>query len=143
MSVELIQDRLTRLRNRKLSDEEIVEESIELAKELVRAARQGMTIGERREAGRLRKLVRDPIGKLFAVSMADRIFRSGSARKKASQFRHLLHQFGMPDYAGMTDRWMLRAGRIASIFVPWIVMSAVLNKMRSQSRRVVLRERRT
>ncbi|MEM0898238.1 MAG: bifunctional proline dehydrogenase/L-glutamate gamma-semialdehyde dehydrogenase [Verrucomicrobiota bacterium] len=53
----------------------------------------------------------------------------------------MLRQFGIPEYAGFGDRWMLRAGRLASWIAPGMVMPAVLRKMRSQSRRVVLRER--
>ena len=80
----------------------------------------------------------DADGKAFTLEMVDRVFRSGERREQARRLRELLEKFGIPSYLTLAERWMLRAGSLASRLAPGLVMPLISAQLRRDSAHVIL-----
>ncbi len=116
----------------------ISQKAIELAEQLLTTALAGQTGAERKDAAQLARMMKDESGKEFTFSMVDEVFRSHKPSLVARRWRHLLKQYGVPQYFSFVDRTLMRLGATASYFLPGLVMKAVSEKMRADSARVIL-----
>lgn len=114
---------------------DLVDQSCELAAELLTAKRTAI---EKREAAKMSRLLADPSGKELTFHLADEVFRSPTARQQAATFRRLVAQYGTPDYLRPHQRALMLLGSVASRFFPGIVMPAVTAQIRRDSQRVIL-----
>ena len=114
---------------------DLVDQSCELAAELLTAKRTAI---EKREAAKMSRLLADPSGKELTFHLADEVFRSPTAKQQAATFRRLVAQYGTPDYLRPHQRALMMLGSFASRFFPGIVMPAVTAQIRRDSQRVIL-----
>lgn len=112
--------------------------AVALAEELLRSALRLETRDERRRAGFMAGLVGDAAGKQFTVRLADEVFRSGSPRRQASLFTATLDRYGLPRWLPPVPRAMLGAAGLAAPVLPGVVMPAVRNRLRQDTRHVIL-----
>ncbi len=118
--------------------ESLAPEAIALASDLLRKANRGLTWQERRQAGMMARLMRDPAGKSFTLATTDQVFRSRRPARAASQFREILRELGIPKYLPWRQRLALRVAAAASHIAPRLVMAAISRQIRSESSRVIL-----
>jgi len=119
-------------------DERLAREAAELAGRILETALREQKAGERYHGWKLNRMLGDPNGKAFVISLADQIFRPQTPERAASQFRHLMARFGAPAYLPLHERAGLLGAAAASRVAPELVMSAVAGKMRAETRKVVL-----
>ena len=96
------------------------------------------TWSEKRQGTKLARMMDDAPGKAFTLAIADQVFRPPSASRSASQFRHLVSGYGVPEYLPLPERAAMLVGAIASAFFPGLVMPAVTGAMRNESSSVIL-----
>jgi len=116
----------------------IAEQAVTLAGQLLRAALAQQSPAERSRARQIAGLIADPSAKALSIAMTDRIFRAADSRRAAKGWRDTLSMFGVPHGFSRIDRAMLRAGALASRFLPEVVMAAVRQRLRHDSRGVIL-----
>ncbi len=138
MKLDTICSRLERAAIEGWDDALLAEESVSLAEEILIGSKRGQRLRERLEAWKMNRMLGDPAGKLFALEMADQVFRPRDAWRAASQFRYLLESRGAPEYLPLHERIALALASAGSRLAPEVVMSAVTAKMRQESRKVVL-----
>lgn len=119
-------------------DREVASATAALAEDLLRAALAQRTATEGAQARRMAGLISDPAAKALSMAMTDRIIRSSDAVRAARGWRAVLSCFGVPQGFGWIDRSMLRVGALASRILPSVVMTAVQQRLRADSRGVIL-----
>jgi len=130
--------RLNRARALGLTDEELAQEAVELARELLEAASRGQRFSERIQSHQLASMMDDGPGKAFTFAMADQVFRPPSSTRQARRFRDLLEDYGAPVYLPTPARVAMKAGELASGVVPDLVMPQVAGQLRRESASVIL-----
>ncbi len=138
MSLQNAKERLEEARGKKWSDPELAEAAVALAAELLGVARRRMSVAERRQAGKMARLVEDPDGKRFSMLLADRLFRSAVPRRSAEQMRHVLRTCGMPRFLRLWEKGALWFAKVGSLLAPEIVMPCVTGRMKAESAAVIL-----
>ncbi|WP_088253938.1 bifunctional proline dehydrogenase/L-glutamate gamma-semialdehyde dehydrogenase [Fimbriiglobus ruber] len=108
------------------------------AEHLLERALADQTAAERKESGRLARLMEDPPGKAFTLAMVDEVFRSHVPAVQARRLRHILADYGAPQYLSPIDRGLMRTGALGSVVVPSVVMPLVEGRLRQDSARVIL-----
>ena len=116
----------------------LAESAVKLAAELLRSSRETESWAEKRQGNQLARMMDDASGKAFTIAMADQVFRPPSAERSASQFRHLVDSYGVPEYLGFPERTAMTVGSIASGIFPRLVMPAITTAMRRESSSVIL-----
>lgn len=119
-------------------DFDVCDRAVQTAQRLLLAALEQQAPSERAEAMKLGRLMNDPAGKALTFAMVDEVFRSHDPAVAARRFRELIKRFGVPSYMPLMDRMLMRAGVIASRFVPKLVIPAIAKRMRADSSRVIL-----
>ncbi len=138
MSADPVRQRLDRLRGKALVPEALGEEAVELAAELLRAARRRFGPLERWRARKLSRMMDDPRGKVMTLGMADQVFRSHAAGREAKAMRRLIDDHGVPEYLPWWERAAMATGAAVSYVAPGLVMPLVSAMMRAQSRQVIV-----
>jgi RHH-type proline utilization regulon transcriptional repressor/proline dehydrogenase/delta 1-pyrroline-5-carboxylate dehydrogenase len=138
MSHPSVAARIAAAKRTPLSDDALVDEAVRLAADLLACAQAEERPPEREQSARMARLMNDPAGKAFTLALADQVFRPPTAHRAASQFRHLLSEFGAPRYLDPVERFALRLGAPFSAIVPGLVMPAVTKAMRANSAGVIL-----
>ena len=138
MSLSTVADRIAAAKRTALSDDALVDEAVRLAADLLACAQAEERPPEREQSAQMARLMNDPEGKAFTLALADQVFRPPTARRAASQFRHLLSEFGAPRYLNPPERFALRLGAPFSTILPGVVMPAVTRAMRANSASVIL-----
>ncbi len=65
----------------------------------------------------MHRMLGDPVGKLFALEMADQVLRPRDVWRAASQFRHLLESRGTPEQLSLHERIALALAAIGFIWL--------------------------
>ena len=112
--------------------------AIALAERLLISAIDQQSKTERAAAEKLGRMLNDPSGKAFTFAVVDKVFRSHVPATSARRWRELLRDYGVPRYAPLLDRLMMRASAVGSWVLPKWVMRAVEARMRADSERVIL-----
>ncbi|WP_193214226.1 bifunctional proline dehydrogenase/L-glutamate gamma-semialdehyde dehydrogenase [Luteolibacter marinus] len=119
-------------------EDDLAQDAVALAMELLAAAIRVQTHGERGQARQMAALMDDAPGKAFTFAMADQVFRPLSASREAKCFRDLIADYGVPEYLPPASRIAMRLGGIASSVAPQVVMPLVAGQMRRESSSVIL-----
>ncbi len=133
-----LEQAIARVRAAPEDDALLAREAVAVAAELLAAGQRAELPGERRQAARLSRMLADPPGKAFTVELADRVLRPQTPARAAEQFRYLLEKRGVPAYLTAGERLALRAGALASLGLPGVVMPALFGQLRAQSAAVIL-----
>lgn len=129
---------LNSVKGRTLTDEELAESAIELARKILIVSCSQMKFSERYQAWKMNRMMNDPAGKALTFVMADQVFRPATYTRSANQFRYLVDEYGVPDYLPLHEKIAMRIGAAASAIAPDVVMPAVTAKMRVESNSVIL-----
>jgi RHH-type proline utilization regulon transcriptional repressor/proline dehydrogenase/delta 1-pyrroline-5-carboxylate dehydrogenase len=116
----------------------IARQAVELAARLLETAHQGQSLGEKREAAQMARLMEDKAGKAFLFAMVDETFRASQHKIAARRWRGIMRDFGVPEYPALHERGMMYLGAFGSLILPQVVMPMVQLTMRSQTSRVIL-----
>ena len=138
MHQQTIAQLIAHVRDSPGDDTILAQSAVELAAVLLRASRATETGSEKRQGNQLARMMGDASGKAFTIAMADQVFRPPSADRSASQFRHLIDSYGVPQYLGLPERAAMAVGGIASGIFPGLVMPAITEAMRRESSSVIL-----
>ncbi len=120
------------------SDAALERATVELAEELARAVERATTRSERSRRELLARLANDPAGQTFTTCLTDRAYRSRDEGRIVDAARNLLRTLGVPSYLPATARAQLRMLLHAGPFVPELAARGMLQKLRSETREVVL-----
>lgn len=131
-------DLTAQARNGNWDDNTLANKAVELAEHILRLSNQGMRWGEKKQAKQMARMMNDPAGKAFTITMADRIFRPATPGKAAEEFRYLLNGYGIPHYLSKTEQLLMGVAKKASEFFPDLVIPSVKGEIRKQSRTVIL-----
>ncbi len=129
---------LDKVRGATLTDQQLAESAIELAREILISSSDQMKLSERYQAWKMNRMMDDAPGKALTLAMADQVFRPATHVRSADQFRYLVDEYGVPSYLPLHEQIAMRVGASASALAPDIVMPAVTAKMRSESANVIL-----
>jgi RHH-type transcriptional regulator, proline utilization regulon repressor / proline dehydrogenase / delta 1-pyrroline-5-carboxylate dehydrogenase len=122
------------------SDEQRIDRSIEVAEQLIAAARaidRGSGRGERRRQRRLSLLVEDRAAKDFIVALTDEVLRIEDAERSARRFSSLVDAQSVGTFP-VTDRVLMRLGKTVAARVPRVIMPLVEGRLRAETRGVIL-----
>ena len=125
MKLDTIYSRLERAAIEGWDDALLAEESVSLAEEILIGSKRGQRLRERLEAWKMNRMLGDPAGKLFALEMADQVFRPRDAWRAASQFRYLLESRGAPEYLPLHERIALALASAGSRLAPEVEASNI------------------
>lgn len=114
------------------------QEAVALAEKLLTHSQGLRTSSEQKEAAKLAGLMADTAGKELTFYLTDRILRTPSPARSGALFRALIRTYGLPCYLSPWDRCLMQVGALASTIVPGIVMPAITNRLREESKGVVL-----
>ncbi len=112
--------------------------AVDLAAELLNESRELETRSEKRQGEKLARMMKDESGKAFTLAMADQVFRPPSWERSASQFRHLVSSYGVPEFLASYERAAMAVGTFASSYFAGLVMPVVTGAVRHESASVIL-----
>lgn len=112
--------------------------AIALAKELLETATTKLRAAEKRQAEKMARLMDDDAGKALTLALSDQIFRPPSMQRSGQRFSTLVGSYGVPDYLELWEKGAMHLGKIATKIAPTLVMPAVKQRMRAESRDVIL-----
>jgi RHH-type proline utilization regulon transcriptional repressor/proline dehydrogenase/delta 1-pyrroline-5-carboxylate dehydrogenase len=121
-----------------IASKDLTAEAVELAEELLVRSTSLESAGERSEGEKLAALMDDPQGKELTFHLTDRILRIPVSKRAAKLFRDLLKTYGAPAYLKPFDRFLMKLGAAASIYLPSVVMPAISRRLRKESKDVIL-----
>ena len=119
------------------SDDELADETVELARQLLQTGLAGETRRERRRRTRLGTLLEDPDGRELILALTDEVLRIGDRHTAAERFADTVgrHPTGA---LGAVDGLMLRVGARLAPRLPRLVMPLVVRRIKSETRGIVL-----
>jgi RHH-type proline utilization regulon transcriptional repressor/proline dehydrogenase/delta 1-pyrroline-5-carboxylate dehydrogenase len=112
-------------------EEELISRSLDLAAELLTAARAGTSRGERRRQLRLRRVLASESGTRLVFSLADRVLRPVDSRAAARQFVTITG--GDLEGVSPADRALLRLGAAATRLAPGPVVRLIAARLRRET----------
>ena len=129
---------LAGLRGTRPSEPELVSATSALAELVQRAADAQQSREERVRSAQFARLMADPSGQLFTTLLTDRVFRSADPVRVVDAARQLLRRLGVPSFLPRLGRAQLRALLHAGPLAPGLAARKLLERVRSESRHVVL-----
>ncbi len=126
-----------RFDGRMRSDDELADETVELARQLLVAGLAEETRRERRRRVRLGTLLEDPEGRELILALTDEVMRVDDPHTAAERFAATVRRH--PTGAmGALDGLMLSVGARLARLLPRLVMPLVVRRIRSETRGIVL-----
>ena len=116
----------------------LAQRAVELAEELLRAARAGQTAEERGRAERLARLMEDPRGKELTIALTDQCFRSRRPERIADQLHYLLERYGAPRFMEWWERIGLTLGAVMGHYLPSLVVPPIVARLRQETESLIL-----
>ncbi|MCE5318215.1 MAG: proline dehydrogenase family protein [Parachlamydia sp.] len=130
------------VRGRPQTVSERCELAVQLTAWLALEANRRATNEERQRQAKLARLVTDPIGKAFAVNLADQCFRSKETGRVADQLLFLIERYGIPRFLGMGERLGLTLFQwLGRPLHRWMV-PLVMKLIRTEASAVIIDENR-
>lgn len=117
---------------------ERAQQAIVLAAQLLDAANQQQTSKERSWHALFARMLSDPAGKAFTLSVTDQCFRSRDPARIMDQIAYLLKTLGVPSYLPAYQRFALRLLQSLGPLFPSLAVPLFQGMIRKESSRVVL-----
>lgn len=131
---------LSSVRGHPLTLEEREKKAIVLASHLLIEANHGQTHKEKKLQKELSRMMQDPRGKAFTVTMVDAAFRSNRPRRVADQITYLLEHFGIPDYLSWGKSLELAFFKeLGGSFLSYIFVPLAKRALRKETETLILR----
>ncbi len=118
--------------------DELTDKAIALAADLHTAAQASQTRPEKAQSQKLAGMMADPTGKMMTQALSDQAFRSHSNRRINDQIRHLIDQFGVPQYFSWWERIGMALGTEVGRLLPNIVVPLIVAKLRAETSNVII-----
>ena len=129
---------LAEVKGQSLTVEELAEQAVKLAAELLNAAQAQQTDAEKKQAAKIKGMMDDPMGKLMTMALSDQAFRSHSPGRINNQIRHLIEGYGVPAYFADWEQVALELGTRIGQYIPHLVVPFVVAKLRAETSSVIL-----
>ncbi|MDR2385085.1 MAG: bifunctional proline dehydrogenase/L-glutamate gamma-semialdehyde dehydrogenase [Tannerella sp.] len=120
----------------------IVTEVIEWAKQFLAKAEKELTPEEVKEQKKFASLIQTPKYKTFLTRMLDESSQIRDNNKLNKRVRELIKEYGVPDFFGRFDRFLLQLYRMGGFLFPSIAMPVFKKKLRSETRKIIIPEER-
>ncbi|TXI39266.1 MAG: aldehyde dehydrogenase family protein, partial [Nitrosomonas sp.] len=121
-----------------INESERCEDAIALAAILLQWGEAEQSVDERRLQQQLARMMKDPTGKLFAVSMTDQCFRSSDQSRVVDQLIYLIKKHGVPRFLSLRRRIEMYLFRFLGKLMPMFLVPLVKRALRLQTARVIL-----
>ncbi|MAU13339.1 MAG: proline dehydrogenase [Anaerolineaceae bacterium] len=126
------------LEERQDMNDHLAQEAVTLTEHLLAAAKGDQSEAERQQANKIAGMMHDPDGKKVTMLMLDQAFRSENAARVADQIRHLVDQYGNPEYLQRWEQLALSLGNFMSQLAPTVVVPFIVSKLRQETKAVIL-----
>ncbi len=126
------------VKRKKLTVQEREKQAIELAALMLKEATRTQTFKEKKMQAELARMMCDPRGKAFTMTMTDECFRSRRAPRVARQMIHLLEQFGVPQYLSSFKRMELSLFQMLGKQFSYFLVPLAKRALRSATSSVIL-----
>lgn len=113
-------------------------QAIDLASAMLKEANRTMTRAEKKMQRELSRMMKDPIGKAFTMSMTDQCFRSQKSSRVAHQMVYLLNTMGIPRYLGWMHRASLSLFQACGEALPWVFVPVAIRTLRQAAAKVII-----
>ncbi|MEM7800620.1 MAG: proline dehydrogenase family protein, partial [Chloroflexota bacterium] len=121
-----------------ISLEEITDQAVELAANLLTAAQAEQNTSEKRQASKIAGMMHDKNGKTMTMALSDQAFRSHDPRRINDQIRYLIEKYGVPSYFAGWEQLALDMGTLIGEYIPHLVVPFVVAKLRAETSNVIL-----
>ncbi|MCB1148717.1 MAG: bifunctional proline dehydrogenase/L-glutamate gamma-semialdehyde dehydrogenase [Chlamydiia bacterium] len=129
---------LAQVKGKSLTVEARRELSVELAALMMKESRRTMTHSEKVHADELARMLDDPLGKDFATTLTDEVFRSDSNLRVADQLDYIVHKFGIPKFLSFEKRLQLKAFTLLGRRGASLVVPLVKRMLRKRTEEVII-----
>ncbi|MFM7181728.1 MAG: proline dehydrogenase family protein [Verrucomicrobiales bacterium] len=107
----------------------LARDAVALAAKLLKSARAKESRRQKDQAARMARMMDDPAGKAFTLTLADRLLRFRGSQKEAELFQHLVVRHGIPKFLPPIDRFLMGlASRFASV-LPGTVLPLIHKRL--------------
>lgn len=110
----------------------------DLAQQLWKRALQLQRPAEQRRNHLLAAMMADDGGQTLTTLLTDRIFRTQTPRKLASEVSYLLDALGVPTYLALHERWQLGLAAFVGRFMPKTVARGMERRIRAETSHLLL-----
>jgi RHH-type transcriptional regulator, proline utilization regulon repressor / proline dehydrogenase / delta 1-pyrroline-5-carboxylate dehydrogenase len=121
-----------------LCDETLIEEAARLAGSWQDRANQLLTAREKAYQKQMQRLLAHPVDKAALTRIIDQSFRSQNTGRVADQLNDLLKRHGIPEFFNTPDRLLMHLFLCAGRFLPALAIPGMIEKMRKESRRMII-----
>src|ERR1044071_1980733 len=122
----------------KVTRADLIEQAVQLARDLQTRAADLQTHSERRQQAELDRMLQNPADKATLVQLTDQAFRSQAAARTAEHLTHLLDVQGVPRFFSPLDRALLRGFQTFGGWLPGVAVPLVKEHMQHETANVVL-----
>jgi RHH-type proline utilization regulon transcriptional repressor/proline dehydrogenase/delta 1-pyrroline-5-carboxylate dehydrogenase len=119
-----------------------VNEVIDWAKQFLAKADEELTGDEVKEQKKYASLVQTPEYKTFLSRMLDESSQIRDNRKLNRRVRRIIRAYGIPDFFGTADRFLLRLYMMGGYRFPSIAMPIFKRKLRAETAKIIIAEER-
>ena len=116
----------------------IIQKAIETAEKWQNRANELLTAEEKGIQEQMLRLLTHPMDKVVLTKLIDQSFRSRDTRRVANQVNAILKSHGVPDFFSIGDKLLVQVFRGLGRHIPEISVPRVIEKMRHDSRRVII-----
>ena len=115
-----------------------VQESVELAGEILLKANIIATKEEKRIQSQIASMIEDPDGKVFTTSFTDQCFRSNSNKRAANQLLYILNKYGVPNFLPRLEYFGLSLLKSVGKLFPSFFIFFVKLFLRKETSKVII-----
>jgi len=120
------------------SEVDLPHRAVQLAADLLREAREFETRESLAHARKMERLMADESGKRLTIRLADELLRIHRPARAARRLADLLSHHGLPRFLSGMERLLLQTASWLSRCLPHVVMPRILQRMKQESRDVIL-----
>lgn len=136
--IQEAKQKIASVRGRTLTAKDRAEEAIALASIMLEEARRTQTKAEKAKLAQLARLVQDPAGKAFIISISDQCFRSCQPARIAGQLTYILSQMGIPHFLDGDNRFAMRVFQLFGKWLPGIFIPLFKAFLRRETSNLIL-----
>lgn len=133
-----IAERLAAVKNKRLTDEQLAQEAVLLAADLLQEAKKQQSGTEKAQQAKIAGMMDDPNGKMMTMALSDQAFRSHESGRIADQIKHLIELYGVPTYFANWEQIALQLGSMVGQYIPQVVVPFIVAKLRAETKSVIL-----
>lgn len=130
--------KIAAVKGRALTVEDRAQDAIDLAALLLEEAQRRLSPEEKRQLAQLSRMMQDPKGKAFTISLTDQCFRSARSSRIADQLSYILQKMGVPRYLSREKRAALRVFQALGKWVPGLFVPIIRTILRRETSTVIL-----